>query len=108
MRDSFFVFNILPILLKFKIENKNKLLNKTNSSLSIVKGGEYLGFTTGMSRYKKEIRNMIYLPSFQISVLIGILLSDASLVKASTKRADKSKLNPILAFGQSFDKFNYF
>lgn len=77
---------------------------------SIVVWGSNLGLTMHSSNYSKLIRNMISLPQYQHSVVIGLLLSDGWLRLSSTnaKNSTFSKLNARLGFGQSFAKFDYF
>lgn len=61
----------------------------------IVVWGSNLGSTVGTGRLTKIVKNMIILPLYQKSVIIGILLSDGHL--ASTKPHE----NPRLEFKQS-------
>ena len=54
---------------------------------------------------------MYELPSYQSSVLVGILLSDGwSIYSYSTRKGgvDNSRLNARIGFKQSLDKFEYF
>lgn len=62
-----------------------KKINKSNKSLALVKWVSNLGITTEIKLYNKEIRKMISLPSIQISVLIGLILSDGLLVLTKKK-----------------------
>jgi CRISPR/Cas system CSM-associated protein Csm4 (group 5 of RAMP superfamily) len=53
--------------------------NKPEIEYKLVIWGINLTSTVGYGRFTKQIRNMITLPYFQQSILIGILLSDGYL-----------------------------
>jgi len=67
---SFQALMNLPLILRVEVEKNNK----SKKSLALVKWCSNLGLTTGIKLYNKEIRKMVSLPLFQISVLIGLLL----------------------------------
>lgn len=50
---------------------------------SLVVWGTNLTSTVGMGRFTKQVRDMIQLPNFQKSVIIGLILSDGLLRFAS-------------------------
>jgi hypothetical protein len=50
-----------------------------SQSLSLVPWGNNLFSSVGIKNISKEERDMIKLPKFQYSVIIGLILSDASL-----------------------------
>jgi hypothetical protein len=56
----------------------------------------------GNGRVTKLHSQMYELPSYQLSVVVGLLLSDGWLSFA------KTKTNARFGFSQSFDKFEYF
>jgi len=51
----------------------------TNNSLSLVVWGTNLTSTVGVGRFSKQVRDMIQLPPYQKSVIIGLILSDGWL-----------------------------
>ena len=57
--------------------------------------------TAGTGRLTKEVKNMIALPPYQKSVVLGVLLSDGNLASA------KSHENPHLSFKQSLNNSSY-
>uniref|UniRef100_UPI0022388368 LAGLIDADG endonuclease n=1 Tax=Ramaria cf. rubripermanens TaxID=2016387 RepID=UPI0022388368 len=82
----------------FKKQNNNVKHYSTYvrpKNTEIVVWGTNLGSTVGTGRLTKIVKNMILLPPYQKSVVIGILLSDGNL--ASTKPHE----NPRLEFKQS-------
>lgn len=72
-------------------------------SLSLVPWGVNLSSTAGIKQIPKEERDMIDLPPFQNSVVIGLLLSDAWLQLQSQSRSK----NSLLRFKQSLDRSKY-
>nr|UTI38589.1 hypothetical protein [Fusarium musae]UTI38686.1 hypothetical protein [Fusarium musae]UTI38711.1 hypothetical protein [Fusarium musae]UTI38736.1 hypothetical protein [Fusarium musae] len=68
---------------------------------NIVVWGSNLNSTAGAGRYTKIVKNMIVLPPYQKSVIIGILLSDGYL------SSSKSHENPHLTFKQGLRNSNY-
>jgi LAGLIDADG DNA endonuclease family len=67
-----------------------------------------LGYTLGLKRYTPLIRSMVQIPYYQLSVIIGLLLSDGSININTGKGLNRAKLNARIEFTQSFDKFPYF
>lgn len=62
----------------------------------VVVWGENLSSTIGYGRYTKIVKQMVKLPSYQESVVIGLILSDGYLISA------KPHENPSLNLKQSF------
>lgn len=81
------------------------LINKSNTidSKILVLWGTNLGSTAKSGRLTKIVRNMIELPSYQKSVIVGLLLSDGWLSRSESK----NEKNARLGFRQSKDKFEY-
>ncbi len=48
-----------------------------------------LGSTLGLPKFTKYFRDISYIPSFHLSVLVGLLLSDAGLSKQKKKKKKK-------------------
>lgn len=61
-----------------------------------------LGSTLGLPKFTKYIRDISYIPSYHLSVLVGLLLSDAGLSK------QKKSKNARLGFKQSMIHFPFF
>ena len=104
-----------------KNQNNKKIKQNDNPERTckdIVVWGSNLGLTIGLPVFNTIIRNMVKLPYYQLSVIIGILLSDAKLqlsysnFSLSNKLLDSLNLNlkrnASLTFSQSFTKFHYF
>jgi len=68
---------------------------------NIVVWGSNLNSTAGEGRFTKIVKNMIALPPYQKSVIIGILLSDGNL------SSSKPHENPHLTFKQGLNNSNY-
>jgi hypothetical protein len=68
---------------------------------SLIPYGTKLESGTGVKSIPSWQRNMYELPDYHKSVLIGLLLSDASLIRGT------KSLNARLEFGQSLAKFAY-
>lgn len=89
-------FNYLKRMLKKQNNNvKHYSTNVKPNNTEIVVWGSNLSSTVGTGRFTKIVKNMIQLPPYQKSVVIGVLLSDGHL--ASTKPHE----NPRLEFKQS-------
>ena len=92
----------------------NKLITNTlkpvKSNTAIVAWGSNLSLTIGYPFFNNIVRNMIKLPYYQFSVMIGILLADAKLQISGKNLIDftSSKRNALLTFSQSYKKFEYF
>ena len=72
-----------------------------SNSRSLVIYGSNLGSTLGMTRFLKNLRNLIYLPSWNYSIIVGHLLSDGWLEKFSPNS------NTRFRFKQSLEKSLY-
>jgi hypothetical protein len=83
--------------------NNNVNKNNTSSCTSLVVWGNNMGSGVSYGRISTIIQSMFLFTNFQLSVLVGLLLSDGWLNISSPK----SK-NARLGFTQSFDKFEYF
>ena len=81
--------------------NNINLSNK-NSSTKIVIWGINMESGIAYGRLNKQVLDMYKFNSFQFSVIIGLLLSDAWIIYS------KRSVNPRLGFKQSLNKFNYF
>jgi len=68
----------------------------------LVVWGENLPSGVGWGRHTKQEREMIVIPSFQYSVIVGLLLSDGWLVIASA-----THISPRLGLSQSLSHFKY-
>ena len=64
----------------------SKLTNKQQPNLSLTVWGTNLPSNVGCRRFTKQISNMIKLPPFQYSVVVGLLLSDGYLFMGSTQK----------------------
>lgn len=97
MVNKFLIYNypvymfIIPIstsaissVLPRWININNSIFPKT-SSTSIVIWNDYsshtIESTLGLPKFTKYIRGLSYIPSYHLSVLVGLLLSDAGLSK---------------------------
>lgn len=79
----------------------NYLENKGNIC-SLVVWGTNLGSTAKSGRLTKQVRDIIMLPFYQKSVIVGLSLSDGWLSFLSV-----TNKNARLGFKQSLDKFEY-
>jgi len=95
-------FNYLKQILKQweKVRRYSTYAVKPNST-DLVVWGSNLSSTVGTGRNTKIVKNMIVLPPYQKSVVVGLLLSDGHLASA------KSHENPHLAFKQSLKNSRY-
>jgi hypothetical protein len=95
-------FNSFMRVLKQQQEVKNysTYIAKSNNT-DLVVWGSNLSSTVGTGRNTKIIKNMIALPPYEKSVVVGILLSDGHLASAKTHE------NPHLAFKQSLKNSSY-
>jgi hypothetical protein len=85
------------------ININNSIFPKTNcTSLVVWNNTNTIGSTLDYSKFTKYIRDITYIPSYHLSVLVGLLLSDAGLSKQT-----KSK-NARLGFKQSLIHFPFF
>lgn len=86
----------------------------------LVVWGTNLGLTINFGFYSKQIREMIDLPQFQFSTIIGLYLSDGSSTLSFVRHLSTginsinlnntkvSKRNASFKFKQSLEKFDYF
>jgi hypothetical protein len=79
---------------------------KSNINISpctdLVVWGENIPSGVGWGRHTKQERNMITIPSYQYSVIVGLLLSDGWLIIPSA-----THISPRLGFSQSLSHFKY-
>ena len=92
-RDTFYAIKQMFKKQNNKVKHYSTYVKPKNTE--IVVWGSNLSSTVGTGRLTKIVKNMILLPPYQKSVIIGILLSDGHL--ASTKPHE----NPRLEFKQS-------
>ena len=103
-----------PRFLKAKFST-NHILNKkwikqfttkvkasTNNSMSLVVWGSNLTSTVGEGTFPKQVRNMVKLPPYQKSVIVGLILSDGWL-----RFSSKNNKNAHLGFEQSLANSGY-
>lgn len=99
-----FIIPVLPIVLDLPkwIKIDKSIFPKT-SCTSIVIWNNYptIGSTLGLAKLTKYIRDITYIPTFHLSILIGLLLSDAGLSK------QKNSKNARLGFKQSMIHFPF-
>jgi hypothetical protein len=100
--ETIYLFSNLPAIVDKKNKNIAKVETKKNTR-DLVVWGTNLGYTIGWPYYGPILRQMIVLPSYQLSVAIGIILSDAGL--GAFKLLGSSA---HLIFGQSYEKIAYF
>lgn len=74
-----------------------------NNNLSLVVWGTNLTCQVGTGKFTKQVSNMIKLPPYLLSVIIGLILSDGWLIFAS-----KTNKNALLGFAQSGKNSKYF
>jgi len=96
--DQVVFFAILPI----SIQGSSGTLKKSTDCRSLVLWGTNLGFTVRSGGLTKQERDMMKLPRFHFGVIIGLILSDGWLIRASAR----SK-NCRLGFAQSLAHFKY-
>ena len=68
----------------------------------LVVWGKNIPSGVGWGRHTKQERNMITIPSYQYSVIVGLLLSDGWLIIPSA-----THISPRLGFSQSLSHFKY-
>jgi hypothetical protein len=101
----FFIVQKYPNILSLpKWININKSIFPKTESTSIVvwNSPHTVGSTLGYSKFTSFIRDITYIPTFLLSVLVGLLLSDAGM---STQ---KKSVNARLGFKQSMIHFPFF
>lgn len=119
--DSFIIWQSTLSNLRFNLYVNNSLQNKSpkyrlsvrsystkrqitlNTCTDLVVWGTHLGSTINYGRFTKLVREMIVLPPYQESIVVGLLLSDGwlSLTRSNTVS------NARLGFKQSLNKFEY-
>jgi hypothetical protein len=72
------------------------------SSTDLVIWGENLSSGIGWGRLTKQESNMIVIPPYQYSIIVGLILSDGWLIKASS-----TNICPRLGLTQSLSHFEY-
>lgn len=99
-----FIVPVLPKVLDLPkwIKINNSIFPET-SCTSIVIWNNYptLGSTLGLAKLTNYIRNITYIPTFHLSILVGLLLSDAGLSKQTNSK------NARLGFKQSMIHFPF-
>jgi hypothetical protein len=80
-----------------------KRIKEESKCTDLVLWGANLGSTVGSVRFTKQERDMIKLPSFHLSVIVGLILSDGGL-----SFANKISKNALLRFEQSLSHYMYF
>lgn len=102
---SFYILPLIPTISKLPrwIKFTNSIFPNTNCTALVVwNDPNTIGSTLGYPKFTKYIRDITYIPSYHLSVLVGLLLSDAGLSKQT-----KSK-NARLGFKQSMVHFPFF
>lgn len=85
------------------IKVKNSIFPNSNCTSIVIWNEPYtIGSTLGLPKFTKYIRDITYIPSYHLSVLVGLLLSDAGLSKQKISR------NARLGFKQSMIHFPFF
>jgi NADH-ubiquinone oxidoreductase chain 4 len=104
------ILNCLSICLYKKNLNSKTKIYKNKNCKDIVIWGTNLSLTINFGFYSKQIREMIVLPYYHFSIIIGLYLSDGSSVLSYVRnlKSEVSKRNASFNFNQSLDKFYYF
>ena len=82
------------------LQSKKKF--NISSCTDLVVWSKNLPSGVGWGRHTKQERNMIVIPAYQYSVIVGLLLSDGWLIIASS-----TSISPRLGFSQSLNRFKY-
>lgn len=85
-----------------KINNHVRGKKNYSSSTELVIWGKHLPSLVGIGRHTKQERNMISIPPYQYSVIVGLLLSDGYMGLASD-----TSISYRLALTQSLAHFKY-
>lgn len=80
----------------------SSMANRSNTNLSLVLWGTNLTSSVGLGKFTKQVSNMLKLPSYQKSVIIGIILSDGWIIVPV-----KGRINARLGFKQAVVHSNY-
>lgn len=82
---------------------QNSVYPPTNcTALVQISNYSILGNTLNLSRFTKFLRDITYIPYFQFSILIGLILGDAHI------ELGKNNTNPRIKFTQSIINFPFF
>ena len=102
--DPWFVTGFTDAFIPHKVPRFTKKFStkRVNNNLSLVIWGQNLPSSVGSGRFTKQESNMIQLPPFIKSVIIGLLLSDGWLSIAS-----KTNHNARLGLKQSLSQSSY-
>ena len=84
----------------YAISNNTKIL--TSSCKNLVIWGENITTSVGLGRYTKQVSELIKIPPFQYSIIVGLLLSDGWMTFCS-----KTHKNARLGFKQSLNHSEY-
>lgn len=84
------------------LQGKIKSSIPTSTCTDLVVWGKNLPSGVGWGRHTKQERNMITIPPYQYSVIVGLLLSDGWLVIPSI-----TNISPRLGLSQSLSHFKY-
>lgn len=87
---------------KFIRQFSTKSSNTNNTNLSLVVWGTNLTSQVGTGRFTKQVSEMVKLPPYQDSVIVGLILSDAWL-----RLSNKRSTNALLGFQQSLARSDY-
>lgn len=99
-----FILPVLPKVLDLPkwIKIDKSIFPKTSStSIVIWNNHPTLGSTLGLAKLTNYIRDITYIPTFHLSILVGLLLSDAGLSK------QRNSKNARLGFKQSMIHFPF-
>ena len=61
---------------KNRVKYSSFSTKRDKNNLSLVVWGSNLTSSVGIGRHTKQVRDMIKLPSYKMSVIVGLLLSD--------------------------------
>jgi hypothetical protein len=84
------------------LQGKSKSIIPTSTCTDLVIWGNNLPSGVGWGRHTKQERNMIAIPPYQYSVIVGLLLSDGWLIIPGT-----THISPRLGLSQSLSHFKY-
>jgi hypothetical protein len=93
---------VLSIFIKKRVSNY-ALREEKYKCTDLVVWGTNLGSTVGSGRFTKQVSEMVKLPLFYRSVIVGLILSDAGL-----SFYNKTAKNALLRLTQSLDNSRYF
>lgn len=82
--------------------NLSLTANEIKQATSLVVWGTNLTSTVGIGRFTKQVRDMIQLPAFQKSVIVGLILSDGWL-----RFPSKTSKSALIGFKQSLAHSDY-